>query len=124
MARLLGVPVQIMPTTYSEFCDYVTGVMTDDTLKIGEEAQQIVGALRSHWLTGAGARMALFFGAAMLPDDLRDQFGMQWNDVYERRYQWAARMSRKARAVLPEIMVTQPMAWLTYYRWTTSGKYP
>ena len=117
MARLLGVPAQVMPPTYADFTAYVTAMLTGGTLQVGQQARQIVAALTGHRLMGGAARIGLFLGFGLLPDSTRQAFGFTWTARHERYFQFAARWSRRLRASLPDFLLTQPVAWLAYYRW-------
>lgn len=76
---LLGLTPEQMPPSYSAFCSYFNGVMTDGTLSIGETGRELAAALLARRHLGAPlAFVAGVLAAAMLPNRLRAAFGLAW----------------------------------------------
>ena len=112
MARTLGVQADEMPPAYADFQNYVASMLDSQTLSVTPAARETVRALFAHPLLGLGLRVASFAGIGLLPEHLRDAYGLQWN---ERRERWLCRgaaLARRARRITPDVFCIHPKAWL------------
>lgn len=115
MAKVFGIPPDVMPTKYSDFQRYVAA-MIDERLAVGSTARDIMQALFRHPLVGPVIRLVSFAGIGALPEHLREAYGLRWDD---RRERWLRRVSgwaRTARRVLPDLVWLQPDAVIGEWR--------
>jgi uncharacterized protein (DUF2236 family) len=104
LARLLGIPPEMMPLTYDEFMAYMEAMLTGERLSVGETARKVVEALLTSPLFGAFARLIGFVGIGLLPARLRDAYQLSWTQKQERRLYRLASISRRIRPWLPDVV--------------------
>ncbi|MCL4297191.1 MAG: DUF2236 domain-containing protein [Anaerolineae bacterium] len=115
LGRLLGIPAQVMPPTYGDFTAYVEGMLSGDTLTVGDTAREVAAAIFAPPL-GPAIRIASFIGLGLLPARLRADFNFPWDERREKRLYWLARQSRRLRATLPTVLCVWPHALLAEWR--------
>lgn len=78
-SRLLGLTPEQMPASYSAFCAYFNGALTDGTLSVGEAGRGLAAALLAPRQLGAPLSFAArVLAAATLPARLRAEYGLAW----------------------------------------------
>ena len=86
IARLLGVPPDLVPADYAAFRGYFDACVASESLTVGAEARDITEAvLRPPGGLGDGGTVRLVT-AALLPARLREAFGLSWEDARAERF--------------------------------------
>ena len=101
VARLLGVPTERAPANRGDFVAYFDRVRRD-TLCVTEEGRTVASALFDSALQGPmagvpGAGLARALATSLLPEELRDPFGLEWSPASEERLDQFADRLRAAR---------------------------
>lgn len=110
LARLLGIPHSILPTTYAGFRWYMHSMLAGDTLRVTDQARAVTDALLH--VRGASQLTRAFcaLSIGMLPARLRAEYGFEWNAADAWRAERFAALARSVRPWLPEILAAQPKA--------------
>lgn len=120
-AHAFGIPFSFVPDTYEEFAAYMQNMLTGEILHVGETAQALVQALLSQRGLRGLARLMQFCGAAMLPEKLREAYGVAWNEKQQMRFEKMAKFFRHARARLPAVFCVNPQAVLAEWSFKHAG---
>jgi uncharacterized protein (DUF2236 family) len=101
VARQLAIPTQLIPPTLEDFEQYMTSMLASDTLAVSEATRQLGrNALvpRNIGLIPAiTARLLFFVTAGLLPERLREMYGLKWGKPQQRALQalgWTTRLLR------------------------------
>jgi len=110
LARLLGIPPDLTPPEYDDFCNYMDAMLNSDALTVGEPARAVARALFSPPVTGRLAQTASFVGIGLLPERLREAYGLWWDADQEGRLRKLAAFTRRVRPLLPNTLCVHPGA--------------
>ena len=102
-ACLLGLPLHVMPRTLVDLEQYLDEMLHSNRLAVTPQARQLVQKIlfpSSSFLFQPLARFNLFVTCALLPQSVREMFGLQWNEHQQRDFD---RLARSLRAVLPSL---------------------
>jgi uncharacterized protein (DUF2236 family) len=116
VAKLFAIPEGITPSTYADFRSYVSRMLESDVITVTDTAREIARALFSPSIEGTLLFLGSAIGIGLLPECMRQEFGLRWS---RRREKWLCRMasvSRRARGHLPSILCSSPMATLSHVR--------
>ncbi len=116
LAHVFGIPFSFVPDTYEEFATYMQNMFAGETLHVGETARTLVQALLAQRGLRGLARLMQFCGAAMLPENLREAYGVAWNEKQQMKFDRMAGFCRLTRARLPEAFCVNPQALLAEWR--------
>jgi uncharacterized protein (DUF2236 family) len=111
MARWLGIPTELVPSTYADFNAYVDAMLVSGTLKVGDNAREIINAIFASPLVGGMARALSFVSIGLLPESLRAAYNLRWDAKREQRMQQFAKFSRRVRPFIPNRVAVHPKAW-------------
>jgi uncharacterized protein (DUF2236 family) len=117
MGRLLGVHPRIMPACYSDFSLYMKAVLEGDTLIVTHDTRRVAGALLGNTLFGRVAKLLSFASVGLLPEKLREAYGLPWEAQNQQRLLQIASFSRRWRRRLPDIVCVNPHASLAEVLW-------
>lgn len=101
VARLLGVPSELAPSTHEGFGRSFDRIRCE-ALAVGDEARAVAGALLGRGGPGPGAPLpggglARALAAALLPEELREPYGLDWGPDSEQRLARLAERIRRLR---------------------------
>lgn len=102
MARVVGIPDEIVPPTIDDFRDYVATTLASD-LAVGPTTRALAGQIfRPARSLGLGALGALLkpITIGLLPPPVRQQYGYRWGRRHEQAFDM---LTRTVRAVLPAV---------------------
>ena len=103
LGTALQVPAGVWPADRAAFRAYWQRMI--DTLEVSDDARQVARDLLSAEHAPLVLRAAMpinrFLTAAWLPDRIRQQFGIPWNDGQQRRYDLLMKLIRPAYRLLP-----------------------
>lgn len=111
--RMLGVPDEYVATSINEFRDYFDGMIASDEIAVGE-----VGRRLAHDVLHPKIRFVPtpIFGAlgiittGLLPERVRELYGLPWSPARERAFRAEIRMARIANKGLPARIRLFPQA--------------
>jgi uncharacterized protein (DUF2236 family) len=101
IARLLGIPSDRVPGSWSDFRAFWEGAVSGDTLSVTADARAIAATVLDPPGGGRNARTVRLITAALLPRRLRDEFGLPWDDETAARYAALTDSVRRLRATAP-----------------------
>lgn len=110
-ACLLGLPLHVMPGTLVDLEHYVDEVLHSNRLAVTPQARQLMQKVlfpSSSFLLRPLAHFNLFVTSALLPQPVREMFGLQWNEHQQRDFDCLARVLRAVLPSLPECMRELP----------------
>jgi uncharacterized protein (DUF2236 family) len=97
IARLLGVPAPDLPPSYAAFRAWFDGCVASDELCVTGVAREIAEAVLSPPGGLADGGRVRLITAALLPERLRDAFGLRFEDADRARFEALARSVRSLR---------------------------
>jgi len=118
LAELFDIPQSIVPTDYNAFEDYFNGMLASSEITVSETARDQARLLFAGALVGRAVRTASLLGISLLPARLRKEFDLEWNTANERRAQGLARVCKKVRSLLPDVLCVWPQA--TWGEWAVA----
>lgn len=96
MARILGVPPELVPGDAAAFRAYFDA-MLDEALAVGDEAREIAKAVLEPPVGSDGARFLRAITTGLLPPALREAFGLGWDERKAERFEALTRSVRGLR---------------------------
>ncbi len=96
LARLLGVPRDLVPDRPEDFRRLVEETLADGTLRVGDDARAIARSVLEA-PTGPWGKTAGLLTAGLLPAPLREDFGLPWDESREHALQGLEARVRAAR---------------------------
>ena len=113
VARLFGIPKQLIPRRLSDFRNYMETMITGDTLAVGRESKEIAASILQPPLP-MGLRQAFqvtnFFTVGLLPPIIRQRYNLSWAPMRETALRALLRISQRFSPVIPSIVRTLPRA--------------
>ena len=101
IARLLGVPPDRVPGSWSDFRAFWEDVLSGDTLSVTADGRAIAEPVLDPPGGGRNARTVRLVTAALLPGRLREAFGLAWDDEAAARYAALSDSVRRLRTTAP-----------------------
>lgn len=101
LAELLGIPPTLVPPTLEKFHEYIQTMLNGDVLIVTDAARALAPAVLTPTVWIVPRMCAMFAGfvtAGLLPDRLRDAYGLRWD---ARRQVTLDMLSYASRALLP-----------------------
>lgn len=112
LAQLLGIAPSIIPPNFTDFNVYMDNMLDGETLRVTQDSRNVVDALFGSTLRGNVTRLFSAVAIDLLPLRLREEFGFTWDERRAQRVERLARVSRRLRPWLPNVLATHPKAWL------------
>ena len=116
LARVFGIPSELMPPEYEDFQTYLDAMLRSDALTVGPAARAVAQALLTNRVLGPAVRLSSFVSIGLTPPRLREAYGFSWTPADERRLQWLGRAARRLRPWAPAPLVVHPQALLAEWR--------
>lgn len=112
MARIFGVPAEVVPKTLAEFREYFAAQVAGDTLAVTRPAREVASAV-----LGAAVPLPLrlfapahrLATACFLPPRLREEYGLRWTPPHEPALRHSASALRYATA--PVLFAAARVPW-------------
>ena len=98
VARLLGIPGDLVPADAGAFRAWFDAMLAGDALHVGDRAREIAAAVLDPPRPLPGGSLFRLVTAGLLPPRLRDAFGLRWDDEHEARLRALAEAARALRA--------------------------
>jgi uncharacterized protein (DUF2236 family) len=112
LASLFEIPDSIVPASLADFHGYMTRMLAEDKIAVGPAARAIAKDIlhpRPWMLRPAGPLFSLIT-AGMLPERLRQGYGLSWSERREKRFLRAATWFRRLLPVVPRPVRIVPNA--------------
>ena len=113
VARLLGVPEDLLPQSYAAFARYVDETIAGGVLEPTPTARRLADAVLHpplaflpRFLGDVGAVVTL----GLLPPAIRERFGLPWDSMRERGFAVARGVVRTVLPMLPDVLRAMPQA--------------
>lgn len=116
LGSYLGLSPALTPATYPDFQDYMQAMLHSDLLTVSDKARDIARALYAPPVVGRVVRGLSFVGIGLLPAHIRAAFGFSWSETHERWLHKLAAFSRRARPLLPSLLMVHPTVLLAEWR--------
>ncbi len=97
LGRILGVPVAMAPDSLGDFVRYMDEMLEGDELAVNETTLEIADAVLNPPAGLAGARLVRSIAAALLPERLRRDFGLSWDEFKATKLEALAQSVRALR---------------------------
>jgi uncharacterized protein (DUF2236 family) len=113
VARLFGVPDELIPARWEHFQRYMTTMLEGEALAIGAAGKEVAGSILDPPLPFGirhGFRTSNFFTRGMLPPALRARYGFGWSAAEETGLDALARFTRLLLPALPPALRYFPRA--------------
>jgi uncharacterized protein (DUF2236 family) len=110
LAQWLGMPHEFVPPTFTAFNLYLGVMLYGDTLRVTDDARNILRALYAPTLRGRATRWFSFASIGLLPPRWRHAYGCAWSQADEKRLERIARWSRRLRVYAPPCLAIHPKA--------------
>ena len=100
VARLLGVPADLLPPTIDELRAWMARMLADGRVRVTPGAREIARTVLAPvpWVPGAVWDVAHLVSTSALPPTLRRQYGIRWSPARERGME---RLAGAVRVMLP-----------------------
>lgn len=109
--QLFGVPESLVPPTWQEFQDWMTETLSGPTIAVTPVARDIARSLlKGSALTLLLSPLNYVLAAGMLPDRLRQEYGLGWNPVVRVFYRAITSTVRVAVRISPANWRAMPLA--------------
>jgi uncharacterized protein (DUF2236 family) len=97
MAELFGTPRDVLPPTYSDFCDYFDAQLRSDAITVTEPAREVAAVILASPLP-APLRLLVpahrLATARILPERVRRAYGLRWTPLHDVALPFASRAVR------------------------------
>ena len=112
LARELGAPADAVPSDAAAVTAFMQAMRSRGEICVGEDARRMASALLApgialatpvFWVSG-------LITVGLLPDDLRQAYGFEWNERRAQRFQQVTALVRGTRRLLPAICREWPAA--------------
>jgi uncharacterized protein (DUF2236 family) len=100
LARLFGVQEKIIPSTVAEFEQYMMQMLNGDAIAVGPAARSLAREVlyARPWIFKAAGPLFRLVTAGLLPEKLRVEYGLSWNDDRAKNF---LRLTAAVRAIRP-----------------------
>jgi uncharacterized protein (DUF2236 family) len=113
LGTALQVPASLWPADRGAFRKYWDHMV--DTLQVSDEARRVARDLLAAEHAPLALRVAMpfnrFLTAAWLPDRIRSQYGMSWDDGQQRRYELLRKVGAPVYRLVPVPVREAPKIW-------------
>jgi uncharacterized protein (DUF2236 family) len=113
LARLLGIPDEILPLNLEAFQDYMAEMLASDTLTVTGTARQLAWEVLEPDVVGivpaSSARLLRFTTAGLLPPGIRKAYRLSWDRRQQRLLEMLGRMTRWLRPRSPKWVWQSPL---------------
>jgi uncharacterized protein (DUF2236 family) len=109
----LGARPGEVPVTWGHASDQIAQMERSGILAVGDQARELAAAVlapRAARFIPPVASWNRRVSIGLLPDAIRQQYGLQWSDEQQRRFERAVRRIHKLRRALPDFIALWPEA--------------
>jgi uncharacterized protein (DUF2236 family) len=112
LAHLFEIPAGIVPDSLAEFQSYMKTMLAGNQIIVGPAARSLAQDILypSTWLLKPAGPLSRLITAGLLPAELREPYGMKWNERQMRKFTLAARAIRTLLPLVPRPLRIVPQA--------------
>ena len=113
VATALGAVPSDVPHTWAEARSQLTRTYASGVLAVGSQARELANAVLAPRVTRFVPPLASLnrvVATGLLPPSIRDQYGLQWTNVDQRRFDSTVARLRRLRRALPDVVALWPEA--------------
>jgi uncharacterized protein (DUF2236 family) len=112
LARELGAPGDAVPSDDAAVSAFMRDMRSRGEICVGDDARRMAAALLAPPIAIAAPvfRASELIAVGLLPDDLRQAYGFEWNERRARRFQRMTALVRRTRQLLPPLCREWPAA--------------
>ncbi|MEX0801765.1 MAG: oxygenase MpaB family protein [Candidatus Binatia bacterium] len=112
LAQLFGIPDPIIPASPADFNAYMMRMVMSDALAVGPMARSLAHEIvyPRPWLLRPAAPLFRVVTAGLLPERLRNAYGLSWNERREKIFRLFAKAVRYSRPLAPRPLRIVPNA--------------
>lgn len=112
LARLFGIEETIIPSGMTEFEQYMNQMLNGDRIAVGPTAKRLAQDVlyARPWIFKPAGPLFRFVTAGLLPEKLRDDYGLSWNDRYAKIFSSLAAVICSLRPLVPTPLRIVPNA--------------
>ena len=112
LARLFGIQETNIPSSLAAFEGYVAATIESETIAVGPSARSLARQILypDPWLLKPAAPVFRLLTAGLLPEKLRDAYGLTWDGPREKRFSLAAGAIRGVLPLVPPRLRIVPNA--------------
>jgi len=112
LAALFEIPAEIVPSSLEEFKKYMEQMLTGNTIAVGPTALSLAQEIiRPHpWILKPGVPLHRLFTAGLLPERLRRDYKIPWNERREKTFLLLAKAIRGLLPLAPNFLRIVPHA--------------
>lgn len=113
VARALGARPADVPLTWAHACEQISRMYASNVLTVGSQARELSTAVLSPKLSRLVPPLASWnrlVAVGLLPDPIRRQYGLPWNDTSQRRFDRTVARVRRVRRRMPDFVALWPEA--------------
>jgi uncharacterized protein (DUF2236 family) len=112
LARLFGVEETIIPFNLREFEQYMKQMLAGDRIAVGPTARNLAQEIlhARPWIFKSAGPLFRFITAGLLPEQLRNDYGLRWSKRNEKLFGALAAVIRSARPLVPAPLRIVPNA--------------
>lgn len=112
IARWMGIPREILPLTWTDFQDYMRGMLESDRIAVTDTsrllAHQVLHPEVGFIPSMSSALLRLTTGGLLTPS-LREEFGLAWSPVQAALFHIVSGMTRALRPIVPPWVWQSPL---------------
>jgi uncharacterized protein (DUF2236 family) len=97
IARLLGIPADLLPPDWRGFRAFFERTVEGGELVVDARAREIAAAVLAPPLGSANAKLVRILTAALLPEPLRSAYGLDWGPEKARKFEALVESVRQLR---------------------------
>ena len=113
VATSLGARPADVPVTWAHASEQIAQMYASGVLAVGSPARELAAAVLSPKLTRLVPPLASWnrlVAVGQLPEPIREQYGLPWNDVSQRRFDRTVARVQRLRKHLPDFVALWPEA--------------
>ncbi len=106
LAHLFEIPDSLVPSSWADFDAYIERMLTGSEITVGPAARSLAMDILhpNPWILKPAGPFFRFVTAGLLPEKLREAYGLGWNEQRHKRFNFVA---KAIRGLLP--MVPKPL---------------
>ena len=112
LAALFGIREKLIPKSIGDFEAYVNRAITGDETAVGATARALAREIlyARPWIFKLAGPLFRFVTIGLLPEKLREKYGLEWSDRRERSFANLAKTIRTIRPLMPSVIRIVPNA--------------
>jgi uncharacterized protein (DUF2236 family) len=112
LARLFDIPQSAMPVSLADFQTYMKAILAGNQICVGPTALSLAQEILypPTWLLAPAGPLLRLITAGLLPLQLREAYGLNWNERRGRAFNLAVRTIRRLLPLVPKTLRFVPQA--------------